>query len=111
MDDLFFWIDETENILSSTLTLDPQFLHDLLEKVKDREDDIASRQQSLDAINANGKKMSGNASMSTEDKENIERDLGNLNQRWSKVRLQISVSLKFLNCISSCAFLMSFGHS
>ena len=34
MDELFFWIDETENILGSTLKLDPQYLSDLLEKVK-----------------------------------------------------------------------------
>ena len=36
MDELFFWIDETENILGSTLKLDPQYLTDLLEKVKVR---------------------------------------------------------------------------
>lgn len=34
MDELFFWIDETENILTSKLTLDTQYLADLLEKVK-----------------------------------------------------------------------------
>ncbi|XP_070191463.1 dystrophin-like isoform X2 [Littorina saxatilis] len=85
MDELFFWIDETENILGSTLKLDPVYLTDLLEKVKDREDDIPSRQHSLDAINASGNTMAFRDSMSTEDTDNIQRDLNNLNQRWTKV--------------------------
>ncbi|KAK7483286.1 hypothetical protein BaRGS_00025453, partial [Batillaria attramentaria] len=89
MDELFFWIDETENILGSTLKLDTQYLSELLEKVKDREDEVPSRQQSLNAINANGGRMLHQDSMSAEDRENIQRDLENLNHRWTKVVSEI----------------------
>ncbi|KAH3739244.1 hypothetical protein DPMN_045893 [Dreissena polymorpha] len=34
MDELFFWIDETENIMSTQLQLDEHFLEDLLEKIR-----------------------------------------------------------------------------
>ncbi|XP_067674722.1 dystrophin-like isoform X3 [Haliotis asinina] len=85
MDELFFWIDETENILSSTIRPDEEYLEDLLEKVKDREDDIGPRQQSLDAVNRNGIKMLKTESLSNQDSENIQKDLENLNSRWKKV--------------------------
>ncbi|XP_025099305.1 dystrophin-like isoform X11 [Pomacea canaliculata] len=90
MDELFFWIDETENILTSKLTLDTQYLADLLEKVKDREDDIAAHEENLKVINNNGAKISQKQSLSEEDQENIQRDLNNLNDRWKKVSGEIS---------------------
>ncbi|XP_076445085.1 dystrophin-like isoform X2 [Babylonia areolata] len=89
MDDLFFWIDETENILASSLKLDTEYLSDLLEKVKDREDDVPSRQHSLDTINDSGNKMKDDQALSTEDRTNIQRDLLNLNNRWAKVTADI----------------------
>ncbi|KAJ8315397.1 hypothetical protein KUTeg_007547 [Tegillarca granosa] len=85
MDDLFFWIDETENIMSSFVTLDEEGLEELLEKIRDREDDVASRQQVLGAINRNGQQMLKRDSLSPQDKENIQKDLENLNARFSKV--------------------------
>jgi hypothetical protein len=57
---------------------------------QDREDDIASRQHSLDTINANGRHIAHNDTMSQEDRDNIQRDLANLNQRWTKVSSSFS---------------------
>lgn len=34
MDDLFLWIDETENVLASYVTLDEKSLDETLEKIK-----------------------------------------------------------------------------
>ena len=36
MDELFFWIDETENILSTFVTLEEEALEELLDKLKVR---------------------------------------------------------------------------
>ena len=34
MDEIFFWIDETENILNSSIRPDEEYLEELMEKVK-----------------------------------------------------------------------------
>ncbi|XP_076466610.1 dystrophin-like isoform X3 [Babylonia areolata] len=85
MDELFFWIDETENILGSTLKMDAQYLTELLEKVRDRQEEVGTRQQSLQAIQASGTRMAHSQSLSTDDRSNIQRDLTNLQNRWTKV--------------------------
>ena len=54
--------------------------------LKDREDDIPAKQQSVAAINRSGRVLSQQESLSTQDKDNINKDLENLNARWSKVR-------------------------
>ncbi|XP_052240299.1 dystrophin-like isoform X2 [Dreissena polymorpha] len=89
MDELFFWIDETENIMSTQLQLDEHFLEDLLEKIRDREDDIAVKKQNVEAVNRSGSTLVQQAGMSTEDRENIHKDLDNLNNRWRKVMNEI----------------------
>ncbi|XP_064602546.1 dystrophin-like isoform X2 [Liolophura sinensis] len=98
MDELFYWIDETENILSSTVHVraEEEHIEELLEKVKDREEDILSRQQSLLAVTVSGEKMIQRDGLSSEDKENIQRDLENLNARWNKVVTEIPQRIKEL---------------
>ncbi|KAL3882693.1 hypothetical protein ACJMK2_029006, partial [Sinanodonta woodiana] len=90
MDELFFWLDETENILGTTLQPEEVFMEEVLEKVKDREDDVATKQQSLDTINRNGETLLSQDTLSPQDKENIKRDLDSLNGRWTKVVDDIS---------------------
>ncbi|KAL8624968.1 hypothetical protein ACOMHN_039855 [Nucella lapillus] len=85
MDELFFWIDETENMLGSTLKMEANYLTELLEKVKDRAEDVGPRQESLKAVQASGHRMVHRDSLTTEDRDNIHRDLNNLHSRWTKV--------------------------
>ncbi|XP_052810329.1 dystrophin-like isoform X2 [Mya arenaria] len=89
MDEMFFWIDETENILATPLQLDAAFLEDLLERFRDREDDISVKKQNVAAINNAGRALGRQDGMSGEDKNNIHKDLDNLNQRWAKVMNEI----------------------
>ncbi|ESO83438.1 hypothetical protein LOTGIDRAFT_169302 [Lottia gigantea] len=93
MDELFFWIDETENVLSSTLRPESQYLEDLLEKIKDREEEIKSKEESIVTINKSAKKMLKEECLTTQDKENIGKDIENLNSRWGKVRSEIPNSI------------------
>ncbi|XP_069136952.1 dystrophin-like isoform X1 [Argopecten irradians] len=96
MDELFFWIDETENILSTFVILEEDALEELLEKMRDREDEISTKQQILDAINRNGHSMLKQESMSVEDKENIGKDLENLTTRFAKVSSELPDQIKVM---------------
>ncbi|GFS27092.1 dystrophin, partial [Elysia marginata] len=85
MDDLFSWIDEAENILASSLRPDLHYLEALLEKIKDREDEVTSRQENLDSVNRGGAALLKSPSLTDEDRTNIQRDLDNLNHGWNKL--------------------------
>jgi len=52
---------------------------------QDRDEEITIKQQTLDAINRNGHVILKQDSLSTEDKENIGKDLETLTDRFSKV--------------------------
>ncbi|GFN77849.1 dystrophin, partial [Plakobranchus ocellatus] len=85
MDDLFSWIDEAENILTSSLRPDLLYLEALLEKIKDREDELSARQANLASVNSGGAALLKSTSLTDEDRTNIQRDLDNLNHGWSKL--------------------------
>ncbi|CAG5117360.1 unnamed protein product, partial [Candidula unifasciata] len=89
MDDLFSWIDETENIIGSSLHPNTLYLEALLEKVKDREDEIAHRQASLFNINSSGAKLMQSPKLTDDDRKNIQRDIDNLNAGWKKVTVEV----------------------
>ncbi|XP_063403799.1 dystrophin-like isoform X1 [Mytilus trossulus] len=92
MDELFFWIDETENILSTFVTLEEDALEELLEKLKDRDDDVEARQQTLNAVLRNGQTML-KQDVSPDDKDNIKKDLENLQSRFYKVAKDIRTNI------------------
>ncbi|KAK3712452.1 hypothetical protein RRG08_002782 [Elysia crispata] len=85
MDELFSWIDEAENILASTLRPDLPYLEALLEKIKDREDELPARQENLSGVNSGGASLLKSATLTDEDRTNIQRDLDNLNYGWNKL--------------------------
>ncbi|XP_059157467.1 dystrophin-like isoform X5 [Physella acuta] len=89
MDDLFSWIDETENIIGSSLRPDIVYLEALLEKVKDREDEIAPRQANLFSINSSGAALMQSPKLTDEDRSNIQRDIDHLNEGWKKVTSEV----------------------
>ncbi|XP_013413171.1 dystrophin isoform X2 [Lingula anatina] len=97
MDELFFWLDETETILNTTVRIaDEQYLEDLLEKVKDREEDIPSRQQSLKTLNSTADDLVAAPTTSQEDAANIRKDIAMLTARWDKVTSDIPGKRKAL---------------
>lgn len=53
--------------------------------LQDRQDDVASRQVSIDAANRSGQRLLRKDGMSSLDRSNIQKDLENLNARWKKV--------------------------
>ncbi|KAK6187729.1 hypothetical protein SNE40_005688 [Patella caerulea] len=85
MDEIFFLIDDTENVISSPLRPESQYLEDLLDRLKIKEEDISTKKKMVDTINKTGSQMINDENLSTSDKENIEKDLNNLNSRWKKV--------------------------
>ncbi|KAH9507979.1 hypothetical protein Btru_052499, partial [Bulinus truncatus] len=89
MDELFSWIDETENILSSSLRPDIPYLEALLEKVKDRADEISQRQTNLMSINSSGATLMQSPKLTDEDRSNVQRDISHLNDGWKKVTKEI----------------------
>ncbi|XP_053396069.1 dystrophin-like isoform X7 [Mercenaria mercenaria] len=93
MDEMFFWIDETENIISSALKPEEQYLEEVLEKMRDREDDIPAKKQTVAAINRSGEVLIKHDTLSKQDRDNIHKDLDNLNARWSKVMNEIPDSI------------------
>ncbi|KAK3089530.1 hypothetical protein FSP39_004327 [Pinctada imbricata] len=96
MDDLFFWIDETENILSSFVTMEEEALDDILDKMKDREEEISSKKLVLATLNRNGDKLQTDTGLSSQDKDNIKKDLENLNDRFSKLSAEVPVQIRSL---------------
>ncbi|KAL5009782.1 hypothetical protein ScPMuIL_012087 [Solemya velum] len=89
MDEMFFWIDETENILATSFRPDEELLEELLEKIKDREEDTTTREESMRVMNRNGHAMLKQENLSSQDKENIKKDLENINSRWNKIVTEI----------------------
>ncbi|XP_012946043.2 dystrophin [Aplysia californica] len=89
MDELFSWIDETENMIGSSLRPDVHYLEALLEKLKDREDEVATRQASLSSINTRGAKLLQSPTLTEEDRANVRRDMDSLNEGWTKVTLTV----------------------
>ncbi|CAL1537370.1 unnamed protein product [Lymnaea stagnalis] len=89
MDDLFSWIDETENIIGSSLRPDIPYLEALLEKIKDREDEIAPRQASLFSVNSSGAALMLSPKLNDEDRSNVQRDIDQLNVGWKKVTTEV----------------------
>ncbi|XP_041352153.1 dystrophin-like isoform X2 [Gigantopelta aegis] len=96
MDDIFFWIGETESILGSSIRPDEEYLEELMEKVKDRQDDLVSRQQNLNDVVRNGIQMQKRESLSAQDRENIQKDLDNLSSRWKKVNSDIPEKVRII---------------
>ena len=71
LDDLKTWLRETDNIISSKLRpADEEYLEDLLEKVKDREEEIQLQQNALDAMTS----------------AQMEDDLGPVREQWTRVK-------------------------
>uniref|UniRef100_A0A8W8JFQ6 Dystrophin n=1 Tax=Magallana gigas TaxID=29159 RepID=A0A8W8JFQ6_MAGGI len=89
MDELFLWIDETENVLASYVTLDEKSLDETLEKIKDKEDEVKGKRRMLQEINTKGEKLLRETTLTPGDKENIHKDLDSLNQRFVKVAGEI----------------------
>ncbi|KAK6987222.1 dystrophin, partial [Biomphalaria glabrata] len=89
MDELFSWIDEAENILASSLRPDIPYLEALLEKVKDRADEIPQRQAHLVSINSSGAALVQSPKLTDEDRNNVHRDIDHLNDGWTKVTTEI----------------------
>ena len=58
---------------------------------QDRDDDVEARQQTLNAVLRNGQTML-KQDVSPEDKDNIKKDLENLQTRFSKVRCLTLIS-------------------
>ncbi|XP_078330229.1 dystrophin-like isoform X4 [Crassostrea virginica] len=93
MDDLFLWIDETENVLTGYVTLEEKSLDEALEKIKDKEDDVVGRRRMLQEINTKGEKLLRETTLTSGDKDNIHKDLDSLNQRFVKVTGEIPVHI------------------
>uniref|UniRef100_A0A0B7BMN7 Dystrophin n=1 Tax=Arion vulgaris TaxID=1028688 RepID=A0A0B7BMN7_9EUPU len=89
MDDLFSWIDETEEIIESNLRPNSLYLEALLDKVKARKDEIADQQANLFSVNNSGNKLIQSPQMDDEDRSNIQRDIECLNTIWEKVITQV----------------------
>uniref|UniRef100_A0A0B7BP84 Dystrophin n=2 Tax=Arion vulgaris TaxID=1028688 RepID=A0A0B7BP84_9EUPU len=96
MDDLFSWIDETENIIGSSLRPNTLYLEALLEKVKDREDEIAPRQASLFNINSSGAKLMQSPKLTEKDRNNVHKDVENLNIGWKKVTKEVPERIRLI---------------
>ena len=56
---------------------------------QDREDDIPVKKQNIEAINRSGAILDKQESLTSEDKQNIQADLDNLNTEWAKVAFEI----------------------
>lgn len=96
MDELFLWVDETENFLSIPLEQGEEKLEESLEKFKEREDELSTLQQRLKALNRNAQQMMMQETLSNQDKENMSKDLDNLNSRWKKLETKIPEHVKFI---------------
>ncbi|XP_052832324.1 dystrophin isoform X2 [Octopus bimaculoides] len=97
MDELFLWIDEAENLLSIPLIQGEENLEETYDKFKEMEDDLPTHQQQLKALNRNAQHMMKQDSLSNQDKENMSKDLENLNTRWKKLIVAIPERVKFLD--------------
>lgn len=53
--------------------------------LQDREDDIPAKKQTVAAINRSGEVLIKHDTLSKQDRDNIHKDLDNLNARWAKV--------------------------
>lgn len=56
---------------------------------QEREDELSTLQQRLKALNRNAQQMMMQETLSNQDKENMSKDLDNLNSRWKKVIMLI----------------------
>ncbi|XP_061169275.1 dystrophin-like isoform X1 [Saccostrea echinata] len=93
MDELFLWIDETENVLASYVTLEEKSLDEALEKIKDKEDEVTGKKKMLQQINTKGEKLLRGTTLTPGDKENIHKDLDSLNKRFVKVASDIPLHI------------------
>ncbi|XP_077976931.1 dystrophin-like isoform X2 [Glandiceps talaboti] len=87
LDDLLYWLDECEGMMKKPLPIPAQdeSLHELLDNVRDREDELPKRQESLTSANQKGDKLVSQAGEPSAKTVEIQRELHNLNTRWEYV--------------------------
>ncbi|XP_006824292.1 dystrophin-like, partial [Saccoglossus kowalevskii] len=84
LDDLMFWLDECEGMMNRPLPIpaDDQSLLDLLEKVRDREDELGNRKDCLTVVVQNGDKLVKQIGSPSSNTLQIQRQLHTINNRW-----------------------------
>ncbi|KAK2162346.1 hypothetical protein LSH36_100g08015 [Paralvinella palmiformis] len=96
LNDLFAWLNETQNILSSSVHVaDEEHLENLLEKVTDREEELSDRNDNLRSVNILGDKLVKQSSVNV-DKKQIEDSLKKLNEHWNHVAASLPEKRKLL---------------
>ncbi|CAG5122951.1 unnamed protein product, partial [Candidula unifasciata] len=96
MDDLYSWIDETENLIGSSLRPSSLYLEDLLEKIKDKKDEVADKQASLFSVNSSGSKLLHSPIVTDEDRAHIQQDIDSLNATWDKVTSDFPEKIRYI---------------
>ncbi|XP_078699259.1 dystrophin-like isoform X33 [Branchiostoma floridae x Branchiostoma belcheri] len=90
IDELLFWLEDTEGILNKQVCpADEDQLEEALEKVKDKENDLGSRQDNVNTINQTGNRIMTTPGASKALVTNVKKKVDNLNTRWLTVTPEI----------------------
>ncbi|KAI8520838.1 hypothetical protein Bbelb_005920 [Branchiostoma belcheri] len=90
IDELLFWLEDTEGILNKQVCpADEDQLEEALEKVKDKENDLGSRQDNVNTINQTGNRIMTTPGASKALVSNVKKKVDNLNTRWLTVTPEI----------------------
>ncbi|XP_067947788.1 dystrophin-like isoform X2 [Watersipora subatra] len=97
MDDLSFWLEETDLIMNSSPDYtDQQSISDLLSKLKGRRDEIPHKREALEFVSRSAKDLWTLPELGPDDKLKIGRDLEKVNRKWQKVSMGIEARHRHL---------------